>query len=711
MADGKRKRGARSEGRKALNVGTNSTEQIEEVNGKELGGHKSDREESGDKERAEAGIGRGIAAADGKCGAKSRKRKSVEENVTLLSAEENNKTTTDGAKYGEPRDKDGGKARTRRLSKGKEGEQSKRNLNGDVDAIGTFEGHGEGDVTKPKQGEVPRGLRSRRTRGQGKVGEDEEMTLASVSSVPAKGKVSTKRPAKIEDEENQRVNGKRNKGSEDSPNGSTGVAEEKLSSRRNSKPKRGQDSADSELVTEVLDGRLPNTMETPRTSKRLRKEGGEAGLGVQDERSAEAGQTSLDKRRRAPGSDLIDRIKARRKDSSSEKRRWVSFSPSTKDSMESAEPETETVRTRQKLSTPTPSIQMPAVSLAQQLSVHQDKHGEASPHQALDGDTSKSGSSKSAGRKASTVPPKMRGSARCNEEGKAHGGEERRQQEVQTRSTDKSGQEGITAQQRRRSAPAVTVPEGNVSISALVSERQEAATGSQVKRRRKGAGMVKVLFSHSLGDDTMKSLTKIVEKLGGQVVRSSEECTHFVAEKLARTVNMMASIAGGRHVVGPHWLESSSLAHMFLDPSSFVLEEPKKEQEMGFSLKTAISRARDEPPIKAWRVLISPNTMPPPEGLAQIVNAAGGQVVKSYSGPPATAENEGSSPCLVLATEQDKAFCKPLVAKGAVVYSVEFLMTAVLQHRWDFDKHRLFEETSNKDSPATTASRRRKTTG
>jgi hypothetical protein len=82
---------------------------------------------------------------------------------------------------------------------------------------------------------------------------------------------------------------------------------------------------------------------------------------------------------------------------------------------------------------------------------------------------------------------------------------------------------------------------------------------------------------------------------GLPVVTTISEATHFVAEKFARTRNMLEAIATGIPVVTPSWLECCDEARCFIDEKKYILRDLKKEKELHFSMPVSLSRACKSP--------------------------------------------------------------------------------------------------------------------
>lgn len=219
---------------------------------------------------------------------------------------------------------------------------------------------------------------------------------------------------------------------------------------------------------------------------------------------------------------------------------------------------------------------------------------------------------------------------------------------------------------------------------ALLEER--------TKRRKREPGCIRVLFSHSLLEDTIKHQKKILAKLGGHLATSAADSTHFVANSFVRTQNMLESMAAGKAVITTLWLEGCSQAHYFVDETSYILQDVKKEKELGFCMHSSLAASRRKPLLKGMKLFVSPNTMPDFEAMRAIIKSAGGQAVQKVlrSSQLDGAENESIS--IVIASEEDLEFCVSFIESGLRVYSTELILHGIVSQNLDFSRNRLFEE-------------------
>ncbi|OVA12554.1 BRCT domain [Macleaya cordata] len=221
----------------------------------------------------------------------------------------------------------------------------------------------------------------------------------------------------------------------------------------------------------------------------------------------------------------------------------------------------------------------------------------------------------------------------------------------------------------------------------------EAASNPALKdlRKRRDMANVRVLFSNHLDEDIIKQQQKISARLGVSIASSSSEATHFVTDQFARTRNMLEAIALGKPVVTHLWLESCGQASCFIDEKNYIMRDPKKEKEIGFSMPVSLARARECPLLQGKEIFITPNVKPSRELVLSLAKAVHGQIVESI-GRSAKNGNKIPEDLLILSCEDDYTICAPLIEKGAAVYSSELLLSGIVIQKLEYDRHRLFTD-------------------
>ncbi|XAR58489.1 hypothetical protein NMG60_11013897 [Bertholletia excelsa] len=208
-------------------------------------------------------------------------------------------------------------------------------------------------------------------------------------------------------------------------------------------------------------------------------------------------------------------------------------------------------------------------------------------------------------------------------------------------------------------------------------------------RRRRDMAKVRVLFSQNMDHDIVRRQKKILARLGSSIASSCSEATHFVADRFARTRNMLEAIALGKPVVTHLWLDSCGQASCFIDEKNYILRDTKKEKDIGFNMPVSLAHARQHPLLKNRRVFISPNIKPSKELISCLINAVQGQAVDRIED---TAMKNGlvTDDLLILSCEEDYAQCAPFLQKGAAVYSSELLLNGIIIQKLEFARYRLF---------------------
>ncbi|XP_072961526.1 uncharacterized protein [Typha angustifolia] len=228
------------------------------------------------------------------------------------------------------------------------------------------------------------------------------------------------------------------------------------------------------------------------------------------------------------------------------------------------------------------------------------------------------------------------------------------------------------------------------SRELLMLERKEEVLNWLIDRRRKkDMTRVRALFSQHLDQQIIKQQRKILARFGAPVVSSISEATHFIADKFARTRNMLEAIAMGKPVVTCMWLESCRQASYFIDEKCYILRDLVKEKEIGFSMPVSLCQARRYPLLQGRRVLITPKAKPDRELLISLVKAAHGQPLERNSRAAMTAEIAQDN-IFIISCEEDYEICLPLLKKGIEAFNSELLLNGIVIQKLEFQRHRLF---------------------
>ncbi|KAE9453224.1 hypothetical protein C3L33_14889, partial [Rhododendron williamsianum] len=228
-------------------------------------------------------------------------------------------------------------------------------------------------------------------------------------------------------------------------------------------------------------------------------------------------------------------------------------------------------------------------------------------------------------------------------------------------------------------------PSGSASTTPLNLHQNLYTPTMKDSRRRRDMASVQALFSHHLDEDIIKQQKKILARLGASIASSISEATHYVTDKFVRTRNMLQAIAFGKPVVTHLWLESCGQASCFIDERNYIVRDAKKEKEFGFSLPVSLARACQRPLLQGQKVLITPNTKPGKEILANLVRAVHGLAVERVGRSALKGDNIPDD-LLVLSCEEDYATCMPFLERGAAVYSSELLLNGIVTQKLEFER-------------------------
>ncbi|XP_057809177.1 uncharacterized protein LOC131023650 [Salvia miltiorrhiza] len=238
----------------------------------------------------------------------------------------------------------------------------------------------------------------------------------------------------------------------------------------------------------------------------------------------------------------------------------------------------------------------------------------------------------------------------------------------------------------------------NLSAMSLMKELDDLRTGSsepcsgmRESRKRKDITTIRVLFSQHLDVDVVNKQKKILARLGGTVVSSMLDATHFVADEFVRTRNMLEAIASGKPVVTSSWIESCGQASCLIDEKNYILRDAKKEKEFGFCLPVSLARASQHPLLQGQKVFVTPNTKPGKDIIVNLVKAVHGLPVERL-GRSVFKDEQLPDDLLILSCEEDYEACVPFLEKGGTIYSSELLLNGIVKQKLEYERHGLFTD-------------------
>ncbi|XP_069343553.1 mediator of DNA damage checkpoint protein 1 isoform X6 [Eulemur rufifrons] len=165
---------------------------------------------------------------------------------------------------------------------------------------------------------------------------------------------------------------------------------------------------------------------------------------------------------------------------------------------------------------------------------------------------------------------------------------------------------------------------------------------------------------------------RAVLALGGSLASSVAEASHLVTDRIRRTVKFLCALGRGIPILSLDWLHQSRKAGCFLPPDEYVVIDPEQEKNFGFSLRDALSRARERRLLEGYEIHVTPGVQPPPPQMGEIISCCGGTALPNM---PRSYKPQR----VVITCPQDFPRCSIPLRVGLPLLSPEFLLTGVLK--------------------------------
>ncbi|XP_075835419.1 mediator of DNA damage checkpoint protein 1 isoform X2 [Microtus pennsylvanicus] len=214
---------------------------------------------------------------------------------------------------------------------------------------------------------------------------------------------------------------------------------------------------------------------------------------------------------------------------------------------------------------------------------------------------------------------------------------------------------------------AIPVP-GKRKRGRVEDETQGNPSRSRRAKPNQEAVAPKVLFTGVVDSRGERA----VLALGGSLASSVNEASHLVTDRIRRTVKFLCALGKGIPILSLNWLYESRKAGHFLPPDDYLVTDPEQEKNFSFSLRDALSRARERKLLEGYEIHVTPRVQPPPAQMAEIIGCCGGTVLPSmpHSYKPQR---------VVVTCTEDLPCCAVPTGLGLPLLSSEFLLTGVLK--------------------------------
>ncbi|XP_059099940.1 mediator of DNA damage checkpoint protein 1 isoform X2 [Peromyscus eremicus] len=225
----------------------------------------------------------------------------------------------------------------------------------------------------------------------------------------------------------------------------------------------------------------------------------------------------------------------------------------------------------------------------------------------------------------------------------------------ETQVKEESQEKAIPTPDKRKRHRAEDETQGNPSRSRRAKPNQEAAAP-------------KVLFTGVVDSRGERA----VLALGGSLASSVNEASHLVTDRIRRTVKFLCALGKGIPILSLNWLYQSRKAGCFLPPDDYLVTDPEQEKNFSFSLRDALSRARERRLLEGYEIHVTPGVQPPPPQMGEIISCCGGTILPSM--PHSYKPHR-----VVITCTEDLPRCAIPSRLGLPLLSSEFLLTGVLK--------------------------------
>ncbi|XP_054637384.1 mediator of DNA damage checkpoint protein 1 [Dunckerocampus dactyliophorus] len=175
---------------------------------------------------------------------------------------------------------------------------------------------------------------------------------------------------------------------------------------------------------------------------------------------------------------------------------------------------------------------------------------------------------------------------------------------------------------------------------------------------------------------------KVLARLGGALANGAADMNCLVTDKVRRTVKFLCAVAKGVPIVTTQWLEMSGKAGSLLPPEGFIVQDPEQEKKFSFCLQESLRLASSQPLLQGYEIHITKAVKPEPVHMKDIITCSGATFLPKMpsSRKPKT---------VVVSCEEDWPLCRAAILASFPVVSAEFILSGILQHKLDFDTHKL----------------------
>ncbi|RUS32921.1 hypothetical protein BC938DRAFT_473796 [Jimgerdemannia flammicorona] len=214
------------------------------------------------------------------------------------------------------------------------------------------------------------------------------------------------------------------------------------------------------------------------------------------------------------------------------------------------------------------------------------------------------------------------------------------------------------------------------SANEKVKERRSHDTSADTTPTKglPGGGVRVLTTGYRLSAQEIKGL----KSLGVRMATTPRDCTHLIADRVARTEKFLSCVSIAQHILSLGWVTTSIEQGHLVDEKPYMLKDTKAEKQYKFRLAKSLEKAKQGKLLAGKEVYITQNTQPAKETMKEIVECAGGKLVNAVS-VRKIRDGAASGSLLIISCDEDRDRWDEFRAYGLDVHSPELLLTGVLR--------------------------------
>jgi len=186
-----------------------------------------------------------------------------------------------------------------------------------------------------------------------------------------------------------------------------------------------------------------------------------------------------------------------------------------------------------------------------------------------------------------------------------------------------------------------------------------------------------------------EELEGMVKDLGAEVTSQAKFATHLVMPNMGRTISFLCAISYVKFILKPAWIRQSHKEKKLLDVADFRLQDPDFEEQFGCNITKTLQKP-DRHKLFGGRVFyLTPSIFPSWKKLKVVIEAAGGCVEnkrrRNVDQIREVNKADRDPVYLIITCEHDLHIVTDVLKAKIGVFNTEFVMSAVMKGKMDFD--------------------------